>query len=91
MDEFTSKKLIKDMDYVKKTLANMDKNIALTQQDVSVHIKRTDLLEKHVQLVEQKLEPIEKHVDLVSTIFKFVAWIGASGLLVLAAQQWLLR
>ncbi len=58
MDEFTSKRLIKAVDQIERTLASMDKTLALNTQSLIQHMKRSDLL-------EQKIEPIERHVEQV--------------------------
>lgn len=65
MDEFTSKRLMKDMDFVKKTLHSMDKTLALNTQSLIEHAKRTDILEK-------KLEPVEQHVEQVRGAGKLI-------------------
>lgn len=46
-------------------------NETTTKQQVSLdyHIKRTDLLEK-------KLEPVEEHVQLVSALFKIIGGLA---------------
>lgn len=72
MDELTSKAVRKDIDHIKRTLFSMDKTLALQQQSLDQHIKRTDLL-------EQKLEPVEKHVDQVQGIMKFLGWLAVLG------------
>ncbi len=68
MDELTSKAVRKDIEQIKKTLTSMDKTLALQQQSLDLHIKRSDML-------EQKLVPIEKHVEQVRGISKFVAFL----------------
>ena len=70
MDDFTSKRLIKDVDHIKRSLASMDKTLALQHASIAEHIKRTDLL-------EQKLEPVEKHVEQVRGGVKFIGWLLA--------------
>lgn len=75
MDEFTSKKLIKDVEHIKRSLANVDKTLALQHQSLETHIKRTNLL-------EQKLEPVEQHVEQVRGVVKFMGWLlGLAGVI----------
>lgn len=71
MDDFTAKKLIKDVDQIKKSLANVDKTLALQHVSLVEHIRRTSLL-------EEKLEPVEKHVEQVRGVFKFIGWLLAA-------------
>jgi len=71
MDEFTSKRLVKDVDQIKRSLANVDKTLALQHVSLAEHIRRTTLL-------EQKLEPVEKHVEQVRGVFKFIGWLLAA-------------
>jgi hypothetical protein len=67
MDEFSAKKLIKDVDHIKRTLTNIDKTLALNTQSLEVHIKRSDLL-------EAKLAPVEAHVEQVRGVGKFIMY-----------------
>ncbi len=84
MDEFTGRKIIKDMEFVKKSLANIDKTLALQHQSLEIHIKRSDLL-------EQKLQPVEEHVASVKTVLRIMGWIGASGIVAVIVQYILSR
>ncbi len=70
MDEFTSKKLIKEVEQIKRSITNIDKTLALQHQSLEVHIKRSDMLEK-------KLEPVEAHVEQVRGVTKFIGWLVA--------------
>ena len=71
MDDFTSKKLIRDVDNIKRSLASVDKTLALQHVSLAEHIRRTSLL-------EQKLEPVESHVEQVRGAFKFIGWLLAA-------------
>jgi hypothetical protein len=82
MDEFTSKKLVKDVDQIKRSLASVDKTLALQHLSLVEHMKRTELLEK-------KLEPVEEHVQQVRGITKFIGWM--LGLLAVIAAFLALR
>lgn len=70
MDDFTSRKLIKDVDHIKRSLASMDKTLALQEANLREHMKRTELLEK-------AMEPVEQHVEQVRGAFKFVGFLLA--------------
>jgi hypothetical protein len=72
VDEFTSKKIIKDLDYVKKAISSIDKTLALQHVSLQEHMRRT-------QLLEEALKPIDEHVHQVRGIAKFMAWlVGAA-------------
>lgn len=77
MDEISSKAVRKDIEHIKRSLASMDKTLALQHQSLEIHIKRTDLL-------EQKLEPIERHVQQVRGVSKFIGWLAAIAVAVAA-------
>lgn len=66
MDDFSAKKLMKDVDHIKRTLVNMDKTLALNTQSLEVHIKRSDML-------EAKMVPLEQHVEQVRGAGKFLS------------------
>lgn len=69
MDDFTSKKLMKDVDHIKRSLASVDKTLALQHLSLETHIKRTNLL-------EEKLLPVEQHVEQVRGVGKFIMYLS---------------
>ena len=69
MDDFTAKRLIKDVDHIKRSLANVDKTLALNTQSLIEHVKRTNQL-------EEKLLPVEKHVEQVRGVGKFIVYLS---------------
>jgi hypothetical protein len=72
MDEFSGRRILKHIETIDKTLISMDKTLALQEQSLREHIKRTNIL-------EQKLEPVEKHVEQVRGVTKFLTWLAAIG------------
>jgi len=54
------------LDKVVDNISEINATTAKQQVSLDYHIKRTDLLEK-------KLEPVEEHVALMSSVFKIVA------------------
>lgn len=61
------------VDKIDERLDHIDKHLAIYNEQLKVHIKRTDLLESEVR-------PIKDHVNQVRGVFKFLAFIiAASG------------
>ena len=77
MDEFTSKKIIKDVEQIKKSIASIDKTLALQHVSLSEHIRRTEIL-------EQTIKPIDEHVHQVRGVAKFMGWLVAAAAAVAA-------
>lgn len=69
MDEISFRAVRKDVEHIKRSLASIDKTLALQHQSLDLHIKRTNIL-------EQKLEPVEKHVEQVRGVSKFLALVA---------------
>lgn len=65
------------LDSLDNKLDNIDKTLAVNTEQLSVHIKRTNLLEEHVLHSETKIIKIEKHVVVVNTIFKIIMVLGS--------------
>lgn len=53
------------VDKMVESTANIDKTLAVQAEQLTMHIKRTNLLEK-------QLEPIQKHVAMVNGGIKFL-------------------
>lgn len=57
------------LDKVVDEIGEIKETTAKQQVSLDYHIKRTDLLEK-------KLEPVEEHVQLVSSVFKVIGGLA---------------
>ena len=68
------------LDRVVDQIGEINETTAKQQVSLEYHIKRTDLLEK-------KLEPVEEHVNLVSSLFKIIAGIAVLAGIVEVALQ----
>lgn len=79
MDELTSPIILK-LDKLDERLDNVDKNLAVYNEQLKIHIKRTELLEKDVA-------PIKTHVIQVQGVAKFIAILSAlAGIFVLIRE-----
>jgi hypothetical protein len=89
MDEFSSKRLIKDVEHIKRTMASMDKTLALQAASLIEHMKRSEANEKAVSLLAEELKPVQNHVLLVQSVVKFLAWFFASGIAIyIISKYW---
>jgi hypothetical protein len=63
-----------------KSLSNIDKTLAVQAEQLKEHIRRSNLIEKHVDILEKKLlqdlEPVKDHVKAVNTILKVIGFIS---------------
>ena len=63
------KKIETKIDKLDERLDQVDKHLAVYNQQLIYHIARTDAL-------EAKLEPVESHVTLMNNIVKILIFIG---------------
>lgn len=80
MDDFTAKKLIKDVDQIKKSLANVDKTLALQHMSLGEHMRRSQANEEAIEILKNELKPVVEHVISIKTVIKVSSWISGSGL-----------
>lgn len=63
------KRIENKLDKVVDDIGEIKETTAKQQVSLDYHIKRTDMLEK-------KLEPVEEHVQLVSSVFKVIGGLA---------------
>ena len=61
--------MAKDLSDIKVILAKQEENLKL-------HIYRTELAEQNIELLREQLKPIENHVKIISGITKIIAAIS---------------
>jgi hypothetical protein len=65
--------------------------ISRNTADIAHHIKRTDILEKSLDIkmsnVESELKPIKKHVDLIGLVFKIIVWTTGAAASIFGAWE----
>lgn len=89
MDEFTSKKIIKDVEQIKKSIASIDKTLALQAASLVEHMKRSEANEKALELLKEEFKPVAFHVKFIQTLIKIFAWLGASGMAIYAIEKYI--
>lgn len=52
-------------------LDTMDKNLAVYNEQLKIHIEGTNLNRQEIKSLRSDLRPVERHVDSVNTILKF--------------------
>lgn len=75
------------LDEVKKDISAIKVLDAVQNEQLMVHMKRSDLLEKRVEQVDSRIQPIEAHVHQVSGMIKLVAGIAAVAGLLLTLKE----
>lgn len=82
MDEFSTRKIIKDIEQIKLFMASVDKTLALQHQSLDEHMRRSQANEKAIEMLKDELKPVVRHVISIQTIIKILSWVGASGIIV---------
>lgn len=57
---------------VEDRLDSIDRTLVRHDENLSEHMRRTELLEQEVKAVRSELEPVEKHVYRLQGVLKFV-------------------
>jgi len=73
-DKFT--RIDNKLDKMQDNLHSIDKTLVAQHENLKLHIKRTDLLENHVQTLEKQIKPISDHVLKVNFIFTLIGGIS---------------
>lgn len=60
------------LDKIVDKIADIDKTLAAQHESLKLHIKRSDLLEEHLELFRNQISPIEKHVSMVNGGLKLI-------------------
>lgn len=58
------------MNEIHERLASIDKHLAVYNEQLKNHIRRTELL-------EEKMETVDTHVKMVNGVFKFILGVAA--------------
>lgn len=65
------------VDEIKEYIASIDKTLAINTESLVTHIKRTDLLEKKLEKVEESIAPIKTHIERVNGVLKFILYLAS--------------
>lgn len=65
-------KIEQKLDKISEELAEINITLVEQNKDLKYHIHRTNLLEDHVKILENKLNPIDKHISMVEGGLKLV-------------------
>jgi chromosome segregation ATPase len=75
MDQKKLEKIEDALSEINKSVASIDKTLAVNTASLEEHVRRTHLLEEKLEKAEDKfelkLEPLESHVQAVRGLFKY--------------------
>lgn len=74
-------RILDKLEKIDDKIADIDRTLVKNTESLQEHMRRTNLLEQHLNKQDQKLEPVFKHVDRVGFIVSILKWIGFSGVL----------
>lgn len=77
----------KKLDKMDERLDNIQTLQAVHTEQLKEHMRRSDLLEKRIEQVDQELKPVEKHVAMVNGALKLVGIIGTLAAIALALKE----
>ena len=60
------------IDQVKEHIASIDITLAGQHESLKAHMRRSDLLERHLEMVQAEIKPIERHVTMVNGALKLL-------------------
>lgn len=72
-------------------LDSVDKTLLKQEENLRLHMYRTELAEKRIEHIEADMTPVKEHVASVSTVFKFVGWLLGSGAVIALIELYVRR
>jgi archaellum component FlaC len=65
-------KVDEKLEKIEERLTSIDITLAKQHEQLAHHIFRTDLAEKHLELLEQEIKPVKNHVEMVNITLKVI-------------------
>lgn len=81
----------KKLDKISDDISEIKTHLAVYNEQLKHHIKRSDQADAAVQLLDQRIQPIEKHVLLINYIVKIAAITGSIILFCLTILEFVRR
>jgi uncharacterized coiled-coil protein SlyX len=70
-------KVDEKLERIEERLTSIDVTLAKQHEQLAHHIFRTDLAEKHLEILEQEFKPVKKHVIAVDTALKVIGAVAS--------------
>ena len=64
------------LDILDMRLDSMDKTLTKQEIHLQEHIRRTEALENHLEMIKKDIAPVQKHVNMVEGAFKLLGVIS---------------
>lgn len=69
------------LDKLDERLDSIDRTLVRQQASLEEHMRRSELNEKAVSVITDKLEPVIVHVAIMQSVIRLLAWaVGVGGL-----------
>lgn len=65
------KKIDSKLETISSDLTDMKVTIAKQEENIKLHIYRTEIAEENIEILKTKLEPIDTHVKYVHGVLRF--------------------
>lgn len=79
--------LFKKLDKLDERLDGISILQAVHTEQLKEHMRRSDLLERRIEQVDQELKPVERHVAVVNGLMKLVGIVGTLAAIALAIKE----
>lgn len=79
--------ILKKLDKMDSTLDSIQILQAVHTEQLTEHMRRSDLLERRIEQVDEELKPVEKHVTMVNGVVKFIGIVGTISAIILAIKE----
>lgn len=73
------------LDRIEEKLGYIDKTLAINTEQLTIHVKRTDMAEENIAILRSELVPIKIHVSNVNLGVKMVMYIISAASMITAA------
>ena len=69
-------KLEGKIDQIRESIHSIDKTLIRQEEQLAHHIKRTELAEKNIEMLQKQVEPISKHVARTEGALKMLGVVS---------------
>lgn len=69
-------KLEGKIDQIRESIHSIDKTLIRQEEQLAHHIKRTELAEKSIEMLQKQVEPISKHVARTEGALKMLGVVS---------------
>lgn len=81
----------KKLDKIADDISEIKTQLAVYNEQLKYHIKRSDQADSAIKLLEERVKPVEKHVIFLNNVSKFIALIASVVVFIATIYKYVLK